>query len=117
MTPEKWHRIKEILQAVLEMNPAERGSYLDAACANQRTMRSEIESLVQSYDGDGALLEEPAAVAANLYLQTSLSSWKGRRLGAYRIVDELGEGGMGAVFLATRSLRTTVAERKRSAEH
>jgi serine/threonine protein kinase len=104
MTPQEWHRIKEILQTVLEMSPAERSTYLEAACANQWTMRGQIESLVRSYEGDGALLEEPVAVAAaNLALHASLASWKGRRLGAYHIVDELGEGGMGSVFRATRA--------------
>jgi non-specific serine/threonine protein kinase/serine/threonine-protein kinase len=106
MTPEEWHAIKAVLHAALEMNPAERGSYLDDVCARQGIVRSDIESLVQSYEESAAFLEEPVPVATAglaLALQNSLSSWKGRRLGAYQIVDEIGEGGMGTVFRATRA--------------
>src|ERR1700730_3228843 len=95
MTPEEWHEIKAVLHAALEMNPAERRSYLDDACARQGIARSDIESLVQSHEESGTFLEEPVSV--------SFSSWKGRRLGAYQIVDEVGEGGMGTVFHATRA--------------
>jgi serine/threonine protein kinase len=95
MTPEEWHEIKAVLHAALEMNPAERRSYLDDACARRGILRSDIESLVQSHEESGTFLEEPVSV--------SFSSWKGRRLGAYQIVDEVGEGGMGTVFRATRA--------------
>jgi serine/threonine protein kinase len=95
MTPEEWHEIKAVLHAALEMNPAERRSYLDDACARRGILRSDIESLVQSHEESETFLEEPVSV--------SFSSWKGRQLGAYQIVDEVGEGGMGTVFRATRA--------------
>jgi serine/threonine protein kinase len=104
MTTAEWHKIKAVLHAALEMNPAERARYLDDACAHQGIARSDIESLVESFEESGTFLDEPAPVAAaGLALEASRSCWTGRRLGAYQIVDELGEGGMGTVFRATRA--------------
>jgi eukaryotic-like serine/threonine-protein kinase len=100
---------QEVLAVALEMNPAERGSYLDDACVNGGVLRSEIESLVQSYAGDGAFLEGAASVGY-LVLQVFVSSWKGRRLGAYQIEDEIGEGGMGAVFAPLAQTECTTSK-------
>jgi serine/threonine protein kinase len=103
MTPEEWHKIKEVLQAVLELDPSARGKYLDDACADQEVNRTELEALVRSYEEGGTFLEEAVDVSAtDLVLDTSLVSWVGRRLGPYQIIQKIGEGGMGTVFRATR---------------
>jgi eukaryotic-like serine/threonine-protein kinase len=103
MTPEEWHRIKEVLDTVLELDPAARGRYLDDACANQEMNRTELEALVRSYEEDGGFLEEPLDVPAlDLVQDTLFVSWMGRRLGPYQIIQKIGEGGMGTVFRATR---------------
>lgn len=103
MTPEEWHKLKEVLQAVLELDPSDRAAYLGEACANHAVNRSELEALIRSYDEDGAFLEEPVDFAAvDLVQDMSPSSWVGRRLGPYQIVQKIGEGGMGTVFRARR---------------
>lgn len=72
MTPEEWRKVKEVLETALELEVAARRNYLRCACAGQPSVRIEVESLLQSHDGDGAFLEFPAAVdAANLELISS----------------------------------------------
>jgi len=103
MTPEEWHKLKEVLQTVLELDPSARATYLDDACVNHAVNRSELEALIRSYEEDGAFLEEPVDVAAaDLVQDISFVSWVGRHLGPYQIVHKIGEGGMGTVFRGRR---------------
>jgi eukaryotic-like serine/threonine-protein kinase len=104
MTPEEWSKIKEVLQTALELDSHSRGQYLDSACAENGSMRGEVESLLQSYEQDEAFLELPAAIeAAELVVNAAPAAWIGRRLGSYQLLDEIGEGGMGAVYRAVRA--------------
>ena len=103
MTPEEWHKIKGVLQAALELDPPARSRFLDEACADQTVDRTEIESLIRSYDEAGTFLQDPVdELQANFVQNTAHNLWLGRRIGPYQITDQIGEGGMGTVFRATR---------------
>jgi eukaryotic-like serine/threonine-protein kinase len=100
MQPEHWARVKVLFEAALEQPAEARGPLLDEACAGDADLRQEVESLLAfADDEDGPL--GPAAEGAAAP-GAALDPNFGRRLGAYRIIRELGRGGMGAVYLAER---------------
>lgn len=106
MTPERWRQVEEIFQTALDLSPEERSRYVSTACAADPALRKDVEALLSQHDSAGQLLEEPP------YGNTEMSALEsfiddedpmlGRRLGAYRIEREIGRGGMGAVYEATR---------------
>jgi serine/threonine protein kinase len=102
MTPERWNQVKEIFAAALERDPAERGTYVEQACASDDTLRVEVISLLEAHDTAEGFIEQQAAERVGLASAAPKKDWIGRRLGPYRIVGEAGRGGMSEVFKAVR---------------
>src|SRR5437016_4366985 len=101
MTPEHWQRIDQLFQAAIELRPEERNSFLDQACAEDEDLRSEVEALIASDEHGLSFIEDPAfEMAANLLVRSKPELSEGDRLGHYTIVQLLGTGGMGEVYLA-----------------
>lgn len=96
MHAERWKRIKEILDVSLRLPAAEREEYLTRVCESDEDLRQEVESLIEAHDAAGDLFDAP--------LQAEPSDpMVGARLGAYRLVECVGSGGMGAVYRAVRA--------------
>src|SRR5437867_8389484 len=100
MTPEQWHRVKEVFEAALERLPEERRALLGQACAGDELLRSEVNSLLSSYDQETSFMETPAAALAAQSLVKESAALVGQQIGHYQIIRELGRGGMGVVYLA-----------------
>src|SRR6266498_3248811 len=101
MTPEQWQKIENVLQAALDRTPHERASFLDDACFGDPKLKEEATSLIDAYDEAGDFIEQPALVQnARVLVGDDLDSKLGRSIGPYKLIERLGVGGMGEVYLA-----------------
>ncbi|MEO5815931.1 MAG: serine/threonine-protein kinase [Gemmatimonadaceae bacterium] len=101
-----WHRVESVLDAVLTRDPAQWPSLLDEHCADDDALRREIEDLLaRTGAAERYLTSPPAASAAALIAEAKDGNDRpeARRVGAYRLVREIGRGGMSLVFLAERA--------------
>ncbi|HMB90931.1 MAG TPA: tetratricopeptide repeat protein [Rhodothermales bacterium] len=99
MSPERLEQIQSIYLAALDQPSAERAAFLDDACGEDADLHEEVASLLAADAHGNSMLEQPLADVRGLM---SKASDEPRRVGPYRIVEEIGRGGMGAVYLAAR---------------
>ena len=103
MTPERYQQVKEIFYAALDVAPQERTTFLAEACANDQELAREVKSLLASHEGAEDFIETPAAQSITQFETAETDSLIGQKIGHYQVVRELGQGGMGAVYLAVRN--------------
>src|SRR4029077_10368747 len=90
MNPERWTRVKEVLDSALGLSPKERDGYLSVACAEDPSLRSEVESLLHAQD------QSPESFLSTRDARSSLP--RGTTLGSYEVIELIGAGGMGEVY-------------------
>jgi serine/threonine protein kinase len=90
---------------------AERAAYLDQACANFPEIRREVESLLEAHSDAGSFLQSPAAGPATTVLSSARNDLVGTQIGPYKLLQQIGEGGMGIVYMAQQDhpVQRTVA--------
>jgi serine/threonine protein kinase/Tfp pilus assembly protein PilF len=89
------------LVAVEKPTPDERAAFLDAACAEDAALRQRVEALLQAHDEPAGILQEATPSPGTTSDQAVYEDEAiGARLGPYKLLQKLGEGGMGAVYLA-----------------
>jgi eukaryotic-like serine/threonine-protein kinase len=116
MKPERWSKIESIFHKVLEADESQRSSVIEESCAGDAELRREVESLLAHHSDSTSFIEKPAfadQVTTSCFRPvTSEAAPKpdltGVAVGHYRILEEIGSGGMGQVFRAldTRLHRT-----------
>ena len=100
-TAEHWDRIGLLFDASVGLDSAGRAAFLDRECAGNPTLRAEVDSLLRAADEAGDFIGASIARAASDFQPPS--AFIGRTLGAWRLISAIGEGGMGAVYLAERA--------------
>jgi serine/threonine protein kinase len=95
MTPQRWSQIKEVFFRARETTEEERSAYLASVCGDDRELRAEVELLLARDNGPS--LRRPAG---DLLESIASQLVPGETVAQYRVESKLGEGGMGAVYLA-----------------
>lgn len=103
MTPERYHQIKKLFDAALQLGKVQRAEFLDHACAGDQELRQQVENLLASDEQEAGFLDEQPLGSVSSLIQTTTQQIVGLRVGPYQIREEIGRGGMGAVYLATRA--------------
>ena len=99
MTPERWQQVEEVLQGALDRAPRERAAFLEQACWGDAELQSEAASLISAHDDANDFIEEPAIARDARVLLGVQPTKAGQEIGPFKIIRELGSGGMGEVYL------------------
>src|SRR5437870_4748347 len=92
--------VKSIFGKALELTTAQRAGYLEQACGDDAVLRGEVQGLLDALDKAGGFMSHPAVAPIDTAAPQSGDEAIGTMIGPYKVLQKLGEGGMGAVYLA-----------------
>src|SRR5262245_33842588 len=100
--PSSEQRVEALFQAAVQLVGTERAAFLNGACLGDPALRQRLDALLAAYDETGVLLAPlaaPARATVKVELPDAGDELVGTRISHYKILQRLGEGGCGAVYL------------------
>jgi hypothetical protein len=106
-----------------EKPPDQRAAFLDEACGGDTAMRQRLEILLAAHELPGSFLQsvaqkngngEPASISGRTVFQSGVQEGPGTAIGPYKLLQQMGEGGRGVVFMAEQTQRFSGPSRSRS---
>src|SRR5262249_38836971 len=89
---------ESLFAQAVEISPAERAAFLDRACGDNHALRAAVAALLRANERSGDLLDLPEQRAATV--DEPVSERPGTVIGSYKLLEQIGEGGFGVVFMA-----------------
>jgi serine/threonine protein kinase/Tol biopolymer transport system component len=103
----RWNRTKQVFQEALEKTGPDRTRFVAVACGDDGPLRAQVETLLAAHDEAGEFLAMPtttgadaAAMAATGVAAAAAPEGLGSRIGPYKLLQVIGEGGFGVVYMA-----------------
>jgi eukaryotic-like serine/threonine-protein kinase len=112
--PELWHRVEDLYHRAMELDESRRSEFLEDSCGDDQALRREVESLLAHEKAAEHFIESPAlevmgklvaqepGITVSEFPDSGTTKCGPKRVGAYRIIREIGRGGMAVVYLGER---------------
>ncbi len=102
MNPQRWQQIDSILDIILDTVPQDRQTVLNSLCADDISLERHVLTLLAATENNSRFISKPLANVVQAFKNNADATSPDQNLGAYKIVREIGRGGMGVVYLAER---------------
>src|SRR6516162_3649106 len=89
-----------IFDAAIELPPERRATYVQEACANDAALLQRVEALLRAHESAESFMDSPAVAPGGETVVVKPAEQPGDRIGRYKLLQQIGEGGCGVVYMA-----------------